>query len=537
VAAALAVHFVGAVATVTLGCILPALARGAAPPPPPRRRAVGAAVALPATAGGRSLAWRAAVALGLMAGFYGLAIAIALGLVWIPYAEFRYANRLHARLALFCLAGSFLILKSIIPKPDRFQPPGPRLFPPRHPRLFAELRRIAGAAAQEMPAEVYLVGDVNAWVSQRGGVMGFGSRRVMGLGLPLLQALRVSELRAVVAHEFGHYFGGDVKLGPWIYKTRAALVRTVQALAGHSGLLARPFLWYAALFFRATHAISRHQEVQADALAAGVAGGAALASGLKATHAAALAFQAYWAQEVVPVLGAGYLPPLAGGFSRFLREPKVAAGLQEAVEVEIREGQHDPYDTHPSLRDRLAAVRATARARGKGPEPETDPAAVSLLDGLPEIEKQLIASAADRDTVRRLKPVQWDDVGHAVYLPRWETFLREHGAALSKVTPATLPDLDWEALEKRLRASTRQEGDATGLAEFAVGAGLSVALSRQGFGIEAAPGMSVILVRGGQRLEPFAVRAALAGHEAAERWRALTGEIGIADLDLGQVAR
>jgi Zn-dependent protease with chaperone function len=34
--------------------------------------------------------------------------------------------------------------------------------------------------------------------------MGFGSRRVMGLGLPLLQALNVSQLEAVLAHEFGH---------------------------------------------------------------------------------------------------------------------------------------------------------------------------------------------------------------------------------------------------------------------------------------------------------------------------------------------
>ena len=52
--------------------------------------------------------------------------------------------------------------------------------------------------------------------------MGFGSRRVMGLGLSLMQILTVSELRAVVAHEFGHFHGGDVAIGPWIHKTSAA---------------------------------------------------------------------------------------------------------------------------------------------------------------------------------------------------------------------------------------------------------------------------------------------------------------------------
>ena len=91
-----------------------------------------------------------------------------------------------------------------------------------------------------MPTEVYLVADVNAFVTTRGGFMGFGSRRVMGLGLPLLQTLGVRELRAVLAHEFGHYHGGDTKLGPWIYKTRAAIGRTLQGLAGYSAMLQKP---------------------------------------------------------------------------------------------------------------------------------------------------------------------------------------------------------------------------------------------------------------------------------------------------------
>ena len=89
--------------------------------------------------------------------------------------------------------------------------------------------------------------------------MGLGSRRVMGLGLPLLQALTVPELRAVLAHEFGHLDGGDVALGPWIYSTRGALLRTLQDLHQHSQALTLPFQWFANLFFRVTHAISRHR--------------------------------------------------------------------------------------------------------------------------------------------------------------------------------------------------------------------------------------------------------------------------------------
>src|SRR5262245_41315408 len=99
-------------------------------------------------------------------------------------------------------------------------------------------------------------------------MMGFGSRRVMGLGLSLLQVLSVSQLRAVVAHEFGHFHGGDTKLGPWIYKTRAAIGRTIEGLAECSSLLQKPFLWYGKAFLRMTHAVSRRQEFTADALLA-----------------------------------------------------------------------------------------------------------------------------------------------------------------------------------------------------------------------------------------------------------------------------
>ena len=93
---------------------------------------------------------------------------------------------------------------SLVPRVDRFTPPGPRLDRATHPRLFDLIQRVAVATRQEMPAEVYLLNEVNAWVTERGGVMGFGSRRVMGIGLPLMQSVSVAEFEAIIAHEFGH---------------------------------------------------------------------------------------------------------------------------------------------------------------------------------------------------------------------------------------------------------------------------------------------------------------------------------------------
>lgn len=103
-----------------------------------------------------SLAARAVLALALMVGFYVVAIGIAFGLLYIPYAEAVYANRLHLKLALFCIVGAGVILWSIVPRPDRFTAPGPMMSSQDQPKLFPVIREVAAASGQAMPVEVYL---------------------------------------------------------------------------------------------------------------------------------------------------------------------------------------------------------------------------------------------------------------------------------------------------------------------------------------------------------------------------------------------
>jgi hypothetical protein len=74
-----------------------------------------------------SLASRALLALLLFVGFYVLALGIAGVLVYLPYAEWHFGGRLHVRLALFALGGAAIILWSLLPRFDKFVPPGPEL--------------------------------------------------------------------------------------------------------------------------------------------------------------------------------------------------------------------------------------------------------------------------------------------------------------------------------------------------------------------------------------------------------------------------
>jgi len=148
----------------------------------------------------------------------------------------------------------------------------------------------------------------------------------MGLGLPLMQSLTVDEFKGVLAHEFGHYHAGDVALGPWIYKTRAAIGRTIAQLSDN--VLRFIFIAYANLFLRVTHAVSRRQEFIADEVGASVAGAAAMASGLRKVGAAAVLYQSYWHNELLPVVQAGFRPPVTWGFARYSADPGLAIPIR-----------------------------------------------------------------------------------------------------------------------------------------------------------------------------------------------------------------
>jgi heat shock protein HtpX len=388
-----------------------------------------------------SLRTRAALAVALLVGFYLFALSVAGGLLWVPVALWEEADRVNLRIALICLVGAFAILRGIIPQRDKFAPPGPRLLPSQHPRLFAMLQDVARQTNQEMPIEVYLIPEVNAWVAQRGGFMGLGSRRVMAIGLPLMEALSENELRAVIAHEFGHYVSGDTKLGPWVFRTRAAIGRTLEGLAEHASWLYKPFEWYGLGFLRITQAVSRQQEFVADAIAARVAGAPAAASALRRIERAALAFGPYMNTELGPVIGSGHLPPVAAGFRQFLNAPSVVPELEKHLDEELKDGKSDPYDSHPSLRDRLAALEKLPGAKNSSSmQPTAETSSLGLLDNIAELEKRLILPLVRSDN-RNLARIEWEDVPVTVYPTGWREQVEPFARRLADLTPRVILDL------------------------------------------------------------------------------------------------
>jgi len=259
-----------------------------------------------APASGPSLKGRFAAAIALTFGFYVLALALAGALLAAAIVPWLMgAHPIHLTLTAGVLGGA--ILYAIVPRRLRFSAPGLRVTAADHPRLFALIESVARSADEPLPNDVYLTMEVNAAVAQV-----TRTRRVLIIGVPLMQLMTEREFEGVLAHEFGHYSGGDTKLGPWIYRTRETIGRTIAQLSSTDGddsisrmLVRQPFKWYGIAFLRITAAISRRQEFAADRFAVEMAGRAPFEERLRKVHSSGFAFD--------QVLGRRGRPRPAGG--------------------------------------------------------------------------------------------------------------------------------------------------------------------------------------------------------------------------------
>lgn len=483
----------------------------------------------------QSLGSRALQALLLTVGFYALAFGIAFALLWIVYAELFLLGRTFFVVTIPCIIGAWIILTSLLPRHRPFTAPGPRLHAKDYPQLFAELESVAKLTKQPVPKEVYLLPEVSAWVGERGGFLGLGRKRIMGLGLPLMELLTLSQFRAVVAHEFGHYCGGDTALGPWIYRTRSVIGQTIMGLAQRNSSLRKPFIWYGNYFLRVTHAISRQQELSADRLAATLIGAKPLGDGLRLVHQTAPAFQAYWSNDVCPALNVGLRPPLLEGFHRFLTVNNVAELLEKTLMTELNERKTDPYDTHPTLKERLAAIESLPL----GDIPKNEARATSLLGNAEELELPLLA-AIGSPQVRSLKTVRWEEVGDAVYPTVWQGRVKRHHATLKNFTLDELPRLCHDVTQLGAELFYEAQGKQPPTPEVArsyglwvLGSAFALSLKHQGWHSDCLPGEEARLSLGEITLEPFKmVYQLFEGALKLDVWSAQCDEAGITNFRL-----
>lgn len=87
------------------------------------------------------------------------------------------------------------------------------------PMLFAMIDEIINAVHTDFPKKVYLSAEVNASVFYDSNFwsMFFPIRKNLQIGIGLINTTTTSELKAILAHEFGHFSQKSMKVGSYVY--------------------------------------------------------------------------------------------------------------------------------------------------------------------------------------------------------------------------------------------------------------------------------------------------------------------------------
>jgi heat shock protein HtpX len=462
-----------------------------------------------------SPAIRASIALSLMVGFYLLALGLSVALLWFAWMAIQLRNVGALKIALFAAAAGGSVLWSLRPRRVPFNPPGPLITRAQHPELFEVLEDVALKTHQQMPATVYIAPDLNAAVLHRGGVLGLGGSRTMILGLPLLHVVTVDQLKAIVAHEFGHFGGGDTKIGRLVYHTRAGLAATLSAVEGH--WIETVFNAYGKIVMRISMAVSRHQEFGADAFAARAVSRRDMIDGLQAVHRFGPHFPAFLFTNVLPVFQAGYRPPIGSGFAAYCAAVP-ATSPEEHHDLDPHNGL---YDSHPPLEERVSALE---RLQPDHPRVADNRPASELLNDTAEIEASLYQFPGPRT---RLQLIGWNDVTERVMIPYWRHVMEERRSTLKAVAIDALPTSP-AAIMKLVRSSPtdlklkmRDDVEIIQIVMHAVTAAITLRLLDKGWRPASSAGTIGTLEHGHERFEAISrVYGVLLGETPVEEWAA-----------------
>ncbi|MFL6679441.1 MAG: M48 family metalloprotease [Burkholderiaceae bacterium] len=260
----------------------------------------------------RRQAWLAVAALLVFIGLYAALAGWFLRKAWklsfgsgAPQFFGLVAAACAALIAAFMIKGLFFIRRG---KPEGLV----ALRREEQPRLFEFLHQLADDAGAPRPHKVYVSARVNAAVFYDLSLVNLllPSRKNLEIGLSLVNALTLGELRAVLAHEFGHFGQRAMAVGRWVYvahQVTAQLVARRDKLDAFVDGLSRSdfriawvgwvlqtIVWAIRslidLAFRGVllleSALSREMELQADLVAVSLTGSDALVHALSKLRAA-----------------------------------------------------------------------------------------------------------------------------------------------------------------------------------------------------------------------------------------------------------
>jgi len=285
----------------------------------------------------------------------------------------------------------------------------------QEPALFSLIEEIVKEVETEFPKKIYLSADVNAGVFYDSSFwsMILPVKKNLQIGIGLVNTVSVSEFKAILAHEFGHFSQRTMKVGSYVYNVNQVIYNMLydnesynslaQSMAVSNGYLAI----FVGLAFRIITGIqwilkkvyekinlsymslSREMEFHADEVAANVAGSRPLITSLLRMELADHSFNQvlnYYSGKVGESVKAQNIYPQQAFVMNFLATKRKLPFENNLPLVDLDHLSSynkskivitDQWASHPSTEDR---VRQLEKLNLESPDDDVQPASVLFSD-------------------------------------------------------------------------------------------------------------------------------------------------------------
>ena len=272
------------------------------------------------------------------------------------------------------------------------------------PKIFEVIEEIVKEVGTRFPKKVYLSPEVNASVFYDSNFwsMFLPIKKNLVIGVGLVNTITQEELKAVLAHEFGHFSQKTMKVGSYVYNVNQVIFnmlydnegydKLVQGWANVSGYIAlfavvavrivQGIQWILKKMYNVVNksylALSREMEFHADEIAAHVTGYPPLKNALLRMQLASHSYNnvlSFYDEKVKENKYSANLYPEQSFVMQVLAKDSDLAIKDSFPEVTLDELNKfnksklmikDQWASHPSLEDRIARLEQTKIVREDG---------------------------------------------------------------------------------------------------------------------------------------------------------------------------
>ncbi|WP_166925742.1 M48 family metallopeptidase [Flavobacterium poyangense] len=271
------------------------------------------------------------------------------------------------------------------------------------PKLFNFIEEIVKEVKTDFPKKVYLSSDVNAAVFYDSNFwsMFLPIKKNLQIGVGLINSVSELELKAILAHEFGHFSQRSMKVGSYVYNVNRIIHNMLfdndsyNSIAQSWGSVNVYFAFFAGLAVKIVQGIqwvlkqvyqvvnlsyyglSRQMEFHADAVAANVAGSEPLISSLLRLDLANHSFN-----KVLDYYG-GKIPNSISTKNIYEQQTLVMHFIANKSKLQVQNDLpqlttdflnrynksklaiENKWDTHPSIEDRISELQRLGIEKSK----------------------------------------------------------------------------------------------------------------------------------------------------------------------------